>query len=203
MLLIFIIMKKLTLLLLCTFSLLAVHAQTNVAAIDNILTRCSIRSFKQVPVEEGKIDTLLRAGMAAPTSRDMQPWHFVVISDSTSRNRFAATNPRHGDKIRKTPLIIIVCGDTTRMQPGGSRDFWVEDCSAASENILLAAHALGLGAVWTSVYPEMRKVKAFSQNLHLRGNLIPMSSIMIGYPDEPADVKDKWDVNKITFWKGE
>lgn len=191
-------MKKFVFMLFCAMSLLSTNAQTNKAAIENIMTRCSIRTFKQKPVEEGKIDTLLRAGMAAPTSRDMQPWHFVVIKDSVARNRFAATNKRHGDKIRKTPLIIIVCGDTTRMQPGQGRDFWVEDCSAASENILLAAHALGLGAVWTSVYPEMRKVQAFSRNLNLPGNLIPFNSIMIGYPDEPADVKNKWDEKKIT-----
>ena len=173
----------------------------NEAAIQNIMTRCSIRTFKQQPVEEGKIDTLVRAGMAAPTSRDMQPWHFVVIKDAAAREKYAATNSRHGDKIRQTPLIIIVCGDTTRMQPGEDRDFWIEDCSAASENILLAAHALGLGAVWTSVYPEMRKVKAFEKNLNLPANLIPLNSIMIGYPDEPADVKDKWDENKITWWQ--
>lgn len=181
----------------------AVKAQssTNTAAIENIMTRSSIRTFKQQPVENGKIDTLLHAGMAAPTSRDMQPWHFVVIKDKDAIEKYASTNPRHGDKIRKTPLIIIVCGDTTRMQPGENRDFWVEDCSAASENILLAAHALGLGAVWTSVYPETRKVKAFSKNLNLPGNLIPLNSIMIGYPDEPADVKNKWDESKITYWK--
>lgn len=181
----------------------AVKAQssTNTAAIENIMTRSSIRTFKQQSVEDSKIDTLLHAGMAAPTSRDMQPWHFVVIKDKDAIEKYASTNPRHGDKIRKTPLIIIVCGDTTRMQPGENRDFWVEDCSAASENILLAAHALGLGAVWTSVYPEMRKVKAFSKNLNLPGNLIPLNSIMIGYPDEPADVKNKWDETKVTYWK--
>lgn len=171
------------------------------AAIDNIMSRCSIRKFKQQPVEDGKIDTLLRAGMASPTSRDMQPWHFVVIKDSEAREKYASTNSRHGDQIRQTPLIIIVCGDTTRMQPGENRDFWIEDCSAASENILLAAHALGLGAVWTSVYPEARKLKAFQQNLNLPGNLIPLNSIMIGYPDEPSNVKDKWDPDKITWWK--
>lgn len=195
-------MKKGLLLILALFSLCISQAQnTKNAAIENIMTRCSIRKFKQKPVEEGKIDTLLHAGMAAPTSRDMQPWHFIVIKDSDARERYAAKNARHGDRIRQTPLIIIVCGDTTRMQPGGSRDFWIEDCSAASENILLAAHALGLGAVWTSIYPEMRKVAAFSRNLNLPGNLIPMSSIMIGYPDEPADVKNKWDEAKVTYWK--
>lgn len=194
-------MKKLFLMLYCMTILDAATAQTNKAAIENIMTRCSIRNFKQQPVGDGKIDTLLRAGMAAPTSRDMQPWHFVVIKDAAARERYAAMNQRHGDRIRKTPLIIIVCGDTTRMQSGQSRDFWIEDCSAASENILLAAHALGLGAVWTSVYPEMRKVKAFSRNLNLPENLIPMSSIMIGYPDEAAEVKDKWDESKITIWK--
>lgn len=198
-------MKKVLTLICCALAMTVANAQqpsaVNKAAIENIMTRCSIRKFKQQPVEDGKIDTLPRAGMAAPTSRDMRPWHFVVIKDAEAREKFAATNQRHGDKIRATPLIIIVCGDTTRMQPGESRDFWIEDCSAASENILLAAHALGFGAVWTSVYPESRKVQAYIRNLNLPGNLIPLNSIMIGYPDEPADVKDKWDESKVTYWK--
>lgn len=171
------------------------------AAIDNIMTRSSIRKFKQQPVEDGKIDTLLHAGMAGPTSHDKQPWHFVVIKDAAAREKYAATNKFHGDQIRQTPLIIIVCGDTTRMQAGEDRAYWIADCSAASENILLAAHALGLGAVWTSVFPETRKMQAFQRNLNLPGNLIPLNSIMIGYPDQPTNIKDKWDPGKITWWK--
>lgn len=174
---------------------------TNEAAIQNIMTRCSIRKFKQQPVEEGKIDTLLRAGMAAPTSRDMQPWHFVVIKDAAAREKYAATNPRHGDKIRQTPLIIIVCGDTTRMQPGEARDFWIEDCSAASENLLLEAHALGLGAVWTTIYPLAENIENIRKKLNLSGNLIPLNAIRVGYPGRPARPKDKWDETNITYWK--
>ncbi len=116
-------------------------------------------------------------------------------------DKYAAGNPHHGDKIRATPLIIVLCGDTTRMQQGEARDFWVEDCSASAENILLAAHAMGLGAVWTSVYPGMRKVNGIRRTLALPENLVPFAAICIGYPAEEADIKDKWDESKITYWK--
>lgn len=135
----------------------------NVAALKNIMTRCSVRKFKQQSVEASKIEKMLRAGMAAPSSRDMQPWHFVVIEGRDNIEKLASLNTRHADQIRQTPLIIVVCADTTRMQSGEARDFWVEDVSAASQNILLAAHALNLGAVWTSVYPQTKKVNAYKK----------------------------------------
>lgn len=173
----------------------------NNTALQNIMTRCSIRKFENKPVEDNKIEALLRAGMASPTSRDMQPWHLVVVKEREAINKLADKNPHHGDQIRSTPLLIYICGDTTRFQPGEARDFWIEDCSAVSENILLAAHALGLGAVWTSVYPSAQKVNGIRRNLGLGENIIPFSMIRIGYPGEPADVKDKWDSEKITWWK--
>lgn len=189
---------------LAAVSYAAAHAQgsNEDAVLQNIMTRCSIRKFQQKDVAQDKVEKLLRAGMAAPSSRDMRPWHFVVVQGKGNIDKLASSNPRQGDKIRATPLIIIVCGDTTRMQEGEARDFWVEDVSAASENILLAAHAMGLGAVWTSIYPQMRKVNGYRENLGLPENLVPFNAIMIGYPDEPADVKDKWDPEQITYWTG-
>ena len=139
--------------------------------------------------------------MAAPSARDRRPWHFVVLNDTADIHAYAATMKHHGEMVAQTPLVIYACGDTTMMMPGQARDFWVEDVSCASENILLAAHAMGLGAVWTSVYPEARKVKGVSQALHLPGNLIPLNCILIGYPDEAPQPKDKWDEDKITWWK--
>lgn len=183
------------------------HAQTetsnssffNDAAIQNIMTRTSVRKFKQQPVEDAKIEQLLRAGMAAPTADDRQPWHFVVLKDSKDIERYAASNSRHADDIRRTPLFIFVCADTTRMAEGMGRDLWIQDCSAVSENILLAAHALGLGACWTTIYPIQKKVAGISRTLKLPGNLIPLNAIIIGYPDEPLEPKNKWDEQKITY----
>lgn len=195
----------------CAAALLALAAQSAFAGngfpkdsavvMNNILTRTSIRKFEQRPVEQSKVLALLRAGMAAPSARDRRPWHFVVLNDTADIHAYAATMKHHGEMVAQTPLVIYACGDTTMMMPGQARDFWVEDVSCASENILLAAHAMGLGAVWTSVYPEARKVKGVSQALHLPGNLIPFNCILIGYPDEAPQPKDKWDEDKITWWK--
>lgn len=188
-------------------SLCTLQAQTeatgssvvNDAAIQNIMTRTSVRKFKQQPVEDAKIEQLLRAGMAAPTADDRQPWHFVVLKERKDIERYAASNSRHADDIRRTPLFIFVCADTTRMAEGMGHDLWIQDCSAASENILLAAHALGLGACWTTVYPIQKKMNGISRTLKLPGNIIPLNAIIIGYPDEPLEPKDKWDEKKITY----
>ena len=167
--------------------------------LQNIMSRTSVRKFKQQPVEDAKIEALLRAGMASPTSGDMQPWHFVVLKDKKDIERYAASNKYHAEDIKKTPLFIFVCADTTRMTEGQGRELWVQDLSAASENILLAAHAMGLGACWTTIYPIQKKVNGISRTLKLPGNLIPLNGIIIGYPDEPLQPKDKWDEKKITF----
>lgn len=169
------------------------------AAMRNIMTRTSVRKFKQQPVEDCKIEALLRAGMASPTADDRQPWHFVVLKDKEDIERYAASNKYHADDIRKTPLFIFVCADTTRMSEGQGRELWVQDLSAVSENILLAAHAMGLGACWTTVYPIQKKVAGISRTLRLPSNLIPLNGIIIGYPDEPLQPKDKWDERKITY----
>ena len=167
--------------------------------LQTIMTRTSVRKFKQQPVEDAKIEALLRAGMASPTSGDMQPWHFVVLKDKKDIERYAASNKYHAEDIKKTPLFIFVCADTTRMTEGQGKELWVQDLSAASENILLAAHAMGLGACWTTIYPIQKKVNGISKTLKLPGNLIPLNGIIIGYPDEPLQPKDKWDEKKITF----
>ncbi len=169
------------------------------AVLQNIMSRTSVRKFKQQPVEDAKIEALLRAGMASPTSGDMQPWHFVVLKDKNDIERYAASNKYHAEDIKKTPLFIFVCADTTRMAEGQGRELWVQDLSAVSENILLAAHAMGLGACWTTIYPIEKKVAGISRTLHLPPHLIPLNGIIIGYPDEPMQPKDKWDEKKVTY----
>lgn len=174
----------------------------NVAAktvMQNIMTRTSVRKFKQQPIEDAKIEALLHAGMASPTSGDMQPWHFVVLKDKKDIEQYAASNKYHAEDIKKTPLFIFVCADTTRMAEGQGKELWIQDLSAVSENILLAAHAMGLGACWTTIYPIQKKVMGISRTLHLPANLIPLNGIIIGYPDEPLLPKDKWDEKKITW----
>lgn len=193
-------LKTLLLTALTTLGFAQVHAQqAEDIILQNIMTRTSIRKFEQRPVEDAKLEKLLRAGMAAPTCNDKQPWHFVVLHTKADIDAYAASNPHHADDIKATPLLIFVCADTTRMNQGMGRELWIQDCSAASENILLAAHAMGLGAVWTTIWPIERKVKGISKAIHLPDNLIPLNCICIGYPAEQHAPKDKWDTNKITY----
>ena len=95
------------------------------AVMNDILTRTSIRKFQQRPVEKAKVLALLKAGMAAPTARDLRPWHFVVLSDTADIHAYASTMKHHGEMIAQSPVVIYACGDTTRMMSGQARDFWV------------------------------------------------------------------------------
>ena len=166
--------------------------------LSNIATRTSVRSYLDKPVEPEKIDQMLRAGMAAPTAVNRQPWHFVVVTDRRQLDAMAKTNP-HASMLEKAPLAIVVCGDMNKALEGEAREFWVQDCSAATENILLAAHALGLGAVWTGVYPDAKRVKELSAVLKLPANLVPLNTIVIGYPDKENKPKDKWDPKNVSY----
>ena len=127
----------------------------NQAAIENIMTRSSIRHFKEQPVEQEKIDIMLKAAMAAPTAVNLQPWHFIVITDKAIMKALSGPSPANA------PLLIAVCGNTDKnVLPDGKTkvpDFWVEDASAATENLLLAAHALGLDAPDPEKYFDMMK----------------------------------------------
>ena len=169
------------------------------AAIENIMTRTSIRQYKDQPVEQEKIDIMLKAAMAAPTAVNLQPWHFIVITDKEIMSQLAGPRPT------SAPLLIAVCGDTdkTTMPDGKMKlpDFWVEDVSAATENLLLAAHALGLGAVWTGAYPAMERVEQISKVLGCPANIVPVAVVQIGYPDEAPAPKDKFKEENISYNK--
>lgn len=168
------------------------------AAIDNIMTRTSIRRFKQQPVESGKVDTLLRAAMAAPTAVNKQPWHFVVVDDAQVLNQLAGQG-RRGDMLRNAPLAIVVCGDMTKALEGKAQEYWIQDTSAATENLLLAAHALGLGAVWTGQWPMEDRYLQTQQVLSLPQHIVPLCTVVIGYPDEQPAPKDKWKPENVSY----
>ena len=155
--------------------------------INNILQRTSVRSYEDRPVEKEKIEKLLRAGMAAPTAVNKQPWHFIVVTDKDQLQKLAEANPNAG-MAAKAPLAIVVCGE-----------FWVQDCSAATENILLAATGMGLGSVWTGTYPSKERCAAVTKLLKLPKFLIPLNTIVIGYPDSQVTPKDKWKQENVSY----
>ena len=168
------------------------------AIVENIMTRTSIRNYTDQAISADTIETLLRAGMAAPTAVNKQPWHFVAVTDKEKLSGLATANTNAG-MAAKAPLAIVVCGDMKKTLEGGGRAFWIQDCSAATENILLAAHALGLGAVWTGTYPSEERVAAVSEVLKLPEYIIPLCTIVIGYPAENLTPKDKWNPENVSY----
>lgn len=172
--------------------------ETSEVVLNNILERTSVRSYLDKSIEDDKIEKLLRAGMAAPTAVNKQPWHFVVVTDKSLLQKLAKANP-YAEMVARAPLAIVVCGDMTKALDGNAREFWVQDCSAASENILLAATGLGLGSVWTGTYPSEERCAAVSEVLGLPETLIPLNTIVIGYPDGEVTPKDKWQESNISY----
>ena len=167
-------------------------------AYQTILSRTSVRAYTDQKVEKDKIEKLLRAAMAAPTAVNKQPWHFVVIEDKHVLEQIAEEIPT-AKMAARAPLAITVCGDMEKAQDGEARGFWVQDASAATENLLLAAHAMGLGAVWTSVYPIKDKVDATRALLKLPETIVPLGTIVIGYPKEKPLPKDKWKPENVSY----
>lgn len=168
------------------------------SAIDNIMTRTSIRKYTNESVSKADIETMLRAGMAAPTAVNKQPWHFVVVTDRAQLNALAQSNRGTG-MAAKAPLAIVVCGDLQKALPGVAQGFWVQDCSAATENILLSAHALGLGAVWTGLYPNEERANAVRAIVKAPAHIVPLCTIVIGHPADQPTPKDKWKPENVSY----
>lgn len=168
------------------------------AVLECIMTRTSIRAYTDQPVEEEKVEALLRAGMAAPTAVNAQPWHFVAVTDLGKLGELAAANP-YAKMLESAPLAIVICGDMSKALEGKGREFWIQDCSAAAENILLAAHAQGLGAVWTAVYPAEERIQPVCEALKLPETIIPLCTIVIGYPADNPQPKDKWKPENVSY----
>ena len=166
-------------------------------AMETIMTRTSIRSFTDRAVSADTVEMLLRAGMAAPTAVNKQPWHFVVIDDPAVMDSLGG-NGRQSQMWKEATLAIAVCGDLNKAMEGPGQPYWIQDCSAATQNILLAAHALGLGAVWTGCYPIEERVANVSRVLNLPENLIPLGVIVMGYPNEQPAPKDKWKPENVS-----
>ena len=167
------------------------------AAFENIMTRSSVRSYSDRQISNDTVNLLLKAAVAAPTAVNSQPWHFVVLRNMEKREKLAELLPNAGSKLTSSSVNILVCGDTRKFLEKAPT-YWIQDCSAATENLLLAANALGLGAVWCGIYPIEERVKYVTETLELDPNLIPLCIIPVGYPDKPAQMKDKWKEENIT-----
>ena len=168
------------------------------AAIEAIMTRTSVRAYTDSAVSEAQTETLLRAAMAAPTAVNKQPWRFVVIRDRALLDTIAA-NFQSMQMMRQAPMAVVVCGDMKATLEGEAQAYWAQDCSAATENLLVAANAMGLGSVWCGVYPKSDRVAKFKELLSLPSEIIPLNCIAVGYPAEKPEPKDKWKPEYVHY----
>jgi len=161
--------------------------------LDAIRTRRSIRRFLDKPVPEALVRQLLAAAMQAPSARNQQPWQFVVIDDRTILGKVPEFMP-NAAMAPQAPLGILLCGD---MDLEKSPGYWVVDCAAATENVLLAAHGLGLGAVWTGVYPREERMEGIRKLIHLPQNIFAHSLVLVGYPGEQVPPIDRFLPDRV------
>ncbi len=167
--------------------------------IELILTRRSIRVFTAQAVDEDTITRILEAAMAAPSAGNQQPWQFLVMQNRETLAKIPGFH-KYAQMMKTAPAAVLVCGDTAREVHKG---YWVQDCAAATQNILLAAHALGLGAVWVGVYPRSERVEGFRRLLGIAPEVIPFSLVPLGYPAEKKEPANRFDFHRIHYeWWG-
>lgn len=157
--------------------------------IDTIFARRSIRRYTSEPVTEEQIKTLLEAAMAAPSANNLRPWHFVVVTERETLKKLAEAHP-YGKMLFDAALAIVVCGE-----PGNLH--WVQDCSAASQNILLAATALGLGGVWLGVHPRTGPERNIRRVLDIPEEISVLNVISIGHPAEKKPPRTQYEEIKV------
>ena len=163
-------------------------------AYDAIVTRRSVRNFTDEKLGDEAVDKILEAAMLAPSAVNKQPWSFVVIDDRAILDDVPTVHP-HAAFAKEAPIAILVCGERNAAHLPPYMD---QDCSAATENILLAAHALGYGGVWCGVYPDETRVEGFRRLCRIPADVTPFALVVIGRPAKPSVGKvDRFDREKI------
>ncbi len=162
--------------------------------LDTILRRRSIRKYTDQPVESEKLDLLLQAAMAAPSAMNCKPWEFVVVTEAEKLAQFRK-QLIFGD--RNAPAAIVICGNPRLSTNPASRLFWQQDCSAAIENILIAAVGLGLGTVWVGIHPVLEFVRIVRKIAGLPRHVRPLALVYIGYPQETKPARTQYDPDRI------
>lgn len=165
--------------------------------IETIYKRRSIRKYLDKQVDRDTIITLLKAASAAPTAANCQPWEFIVIDEAEKLSELK-------DKLTfgryNAPVAIVVCGNMKLAFKGPSKEMWVQDCSAAMENILIAATCLGLGSVWIGIYPLESNIKSLRNILNMPEYVIPLGVVYIGYPAEEKEARTRLN-DKRVYWQ--
>jgi len=162
-------------------------------AMTALCSRRSIRLYTNKTVAQETVRELLRAAMSAPSAGNERPWHFIVLTDRSILDSIPRFHP-YSAMLRQASVAILVCGDVSLEK---HRGHWVLDCAAATENILVAAHAKGLGAVWCGVYPTEDRVANFRGLLGLPEQIVPFSLVPLGFPAEAKHAGDRYDAARV------
>jgi len=166
--------------------------------LEGIKTRRSIRKFTDRSISNTDINTIIEAGMFAPSAVNCQPWHFIVIHD---RNTFAEIMQVHpyAQMLETAQAAILVCGDTHLQHDQG---YWIMDCTASTQNILLAAHGLGIGSVWVGIHPRESRKSAMKKIFGLPDHVKPLALVALGYPAEKVpQPSDRYKPERIHYDK--
>ncbi|MBS3806770.1 MAG: nitroreductase family protein [Bacteroidales bacterium] len=162
---------------------------------DGLITRRSIRAFKPDPIDREQVDEIIRAGMYAPSAVNCQPWHFIVIDDRSLMDRIMQIHPYAG-MLAEAQYAVLICGDQNLEHGPG---YWVVDCGAATQNMLLAAHAKGVGSVWLGLHPREKRKEGIRELFELPGHIQPFALIALGYPNEQKPVPERFKKERIHY----
>ncbi len=162
-------------------------------AITAIMTRRSIRSYTKGPVPDQALDTAIKAAQAAPSAGNCQPWHFIVVRERATLEAIPSIH-RYAKMAPDAQVGILVCADPSQEKYPG---FWVQDCSAATVNLLLALHAQGLGAVWTGIHPDAERVAAFQKMFEMPQGIVPFALVLVGQPVNQGKEADRYRPERV------
>jgi nitroreductase len=168
-------------------------------ALECIMTRRSIRKFTDERVAPEQIETVLEAAMAAPSAGNQQPWRFIVLTERERLNAAAETTP-YGKMLREAAFALVVCADTRELK---HETMWQQDCSAAVQNALLAAHALGLGGVWLGFWPKMERVEPLKEAMGMPQGIEPLAVLAFGHPAEEKGPSERFDPAFVRYERWE
>jgi len=163
------------------------------SAIQAIRTRRSVRRYTSRPVDEAVLKEILACGMQAPSACNEQPWQLVVIRDRALLAKAGEINP-YARFAQNAPAAVLVCGDLRLEKCAG---YWVQDCSNCAMNMLLAAHALGLGAVWTGIHPLPEREAGFRELCGLPPEVIPLALLVLGHPADTPKPEDRFNPERV------
>lgn len=159
------------------------------SAFHAMLARRSIRRYTNEPISEEEIRRLLEAAMAAPSASNRQPWHFVVVTERSTLDALAQRHP-YGKMLFEAPLCIAVCGES-------ENDYWVQDCAAATQNILVCATEMGLGSVWLGVHPRGDREHSVRDTLGMPPHYGPLCLIALGHPAEEKQPRTQYEEERV------